>query len=252
MNRARGRARHAPRVRKTVMHTRRALIAVVTCSLVLITAAQTAAQTGPVAAYGFDEGTGTTAADATGNGRTGTISGATWNSSGRFGSSLTFDGVNDRVNIADHALLDLTTGMTLEAWVRPSALGASWRTVILKEQTAQLVYALYAHTDTSRPSGHVYIGGDIDVRGTAQVALDAWTHLAATYDGATLRLYANGTLAASRAIAGSMVASTAPLRFGGNAVWPEWFAGLIDEIRIYNRALSAAEIQTDMQRSVTP
>src|SRR5687767_11919815 len=50
-----------------------------------------AAQTGPVAAYGFNEGTGTTVADATGNGRIGTVSGAIWNGTGRFGSSLTFD-----------------------------------------------------------------------------------------------------------------------------------------------------------------
>ena len=56
---------------------------------------------------------------------------------GKYGSALTFDGVNDWVTVADAADLDLTTGMTLEAWVRPSSLG-SWRTVVLKQSPAAL------------------------------------------------------------------------------------------------------------------
>ena len=77
--------------------------------------------------------------------------------------------------------------------------------------------------------------------------------LAATYDGTTLRLYVNGTEVDSRAITGgSLIASTGPLRIGGNAVWPEFFQGLIDEVRIYNRALSAAEILADMETPVAP
>jgi hypothetical protein len=49
-----------------------------------------------------------------------------------------------------------------------------------------------------------------------------------------------------------MAASTGVLRLGGNNIWSEWFAGLIDEVRIYNRALSAAEVQADMNAPVTP
>ena len=104
-----------------------------------------AAQSGPVAAYAFNEGAGTTAADATGNGRTGTLSGATWTTSGRFGGALTFNGTSARVNVADHLLLDLTTGMTLQAWVYPTAL-SGYRTLILKERPGELAYALYAHS----------------------------------------------------------------------------------------------------------
>ena len=66
---------------------------------------------------------------------------------GRFGSALTFDGVNDLVTVADSASLDLTNRATLEAWVNPTALGAAWRTALLKEQPGQLVYALYANND---------------------------------------------------------------------------------------------------------
>jgi hypothetical protein len=81
--------------------------------------------------------------------------------------------------------------------------------------------------------------------------LNAWSHLASTYDGATLRLYLNGVLVSSQATAGTLSASSGVLRIGGNGVWPEWFAGLIDEVRVYNRALSAGEIQTDMNSGVS-
>ena len=202
-----------------------------------------------VAAYSADAGAGTTVADVSGNGNGATLTGATWTGAGRFGGALSFDGLNDWATVADAASLDLGVGMTLEAWVRPSALGG-WQTVLLKEQPGQLVYALYGNTDSNRPSGHVFVGGDLDTRGTAALPVNAWTHLAATYDGATLRLYVNGSQVSSRAIPGSMVGSTGALRIGGNGVWGEWFAGLIDEIRIYSRALSVAEIQNDMNTSV--
>ena len=164
--------------------------------------------TGLVAAWSFDAA-GTTVADATGKGHTGTISGATWSAAGKNGGALSFDGVNDWVTVADANDLDLTNGMTLSAWVNPTSAGADWRTVMLKESPGFMVYALYANTDTSRPSGHVVIGGsDLDTRGTATVASNAWTHLTATYDGANLRLYVNGTLVSTRAVTGSMSAST--------------------------------------------
>jgi hypothetical protein len=166
---------------------------------------------------------------------------------------LSFDGVDDWVSVADSASLDLTSAMTLEAWVRPSAGGSSWRTVLLKEQPNQLAYALYGNEGTGRPSGHVFVGGDRDVRGAAgSVPLNAWTHLAAVYGGGSLRIFVNGTQAATVALSGNIATSASPLRIGGNAVWPEWFAGLIDEVRIYNRQLTQTEIQTDMNTPVSP
>ena len=64
--------------------------------LAIVTVQPAAAQSGPVAAYGFNEGAGTTAADATGNGRTGTLTSATWTTAGRFGGALTFNGTSAR------------------------------------------------------------------------------------------------------------------------------------------------------------
>ena len=84
----------------------------------------------------------------------------------------------------------------------------------------------------------------------AALASNTWTHLAATYDGANLRLYVNGTQVATRAVTGSMRASTGALRIGGNSTWGEWFGGLIDDVRIYNRALTPSEVQADMNTPV--
>ena len=108
---------------------------------------------GLVGAWGFDETSGTAVTDASGRGNNGTIAGATRSTAGKFGSALTFDGVNDWVTVPDSASLDLTTRATLEAWVFPTALGNAWRTAVLKEQPGQLVYGLYANNDLSAPVG---------------------------------------------------------------------------------------------------
>ena len=84
----------------------------------------------------------------------------------------------------------------------------------------------------------------------APLAIGVWTHLAATYDGVTMRFYVNGVQVGSRAQTGSMLVSTRALRIGGNSVWGEYLNGLVDDVRIYNRALSPAEIQTDMNTAV--
>jgi hypothetical protein len=203
-----------------------------------------------VAAYGFNAGSGKVAADVSGNGNTGAISGARWTTGGRFGQALSFDGVNDWVTVADASSLDLTTGMTLEAWIRPTKLGG-WRTVLLKESIGGLAYALYADNAASRPVGQAAIGGvDRTAVGTSAIPLNTWTHVAVTYSGTTLRFFVNGTEVNSLGVTGSIVTTSSPLRFGGNAVWGEWFAGQLDEIRIYNGPLSQTEIQSDMNTPV--
>jgi hypothetical protein len=79
------------------------------------------------------------------------------------------------------------------------------------------------------------------------IPVDTWTHLASTYDGATLKTYLNGQLSTSTALAVVMEPSTHPLRIGGNTFWSdEFFHGAIDELRVYNHALSQGEIEADM------
>ena len=206
--------------------------------------------TGPVAAYGFSEGSGTTATDVSGNLNTGTVSGATWTAAGKYGSALIFDGVNDRVTVPDAPSLDLTTALTLEAWVYPTGAGG-WRTVLLKEMPNALAYVLYQGYG-ARMSGAVTIGGtQRKITTPSTLPVNTWTHLAMTYDGATLRLFVNAVEVSSLAAPGAVMSTANPLSIGGNSVWNnEWFAGRLDEIRIYNRALTPAQIQTDMKTPV--
>ena len=92
-----------------------------------------------------------------GRGHAGAISGATWSAAGQNGGALSFDGVNDWVTVADTAALDLTTAMTLEAWVRPTSTNG-WRTVALKERSGSLVYAL-SQQRSQRASANLWLGG---------------------------------------------------------------------------------------------
>jgi chitodextrinase len=207
---------------------------------------------GIVAAWGFSEGSGTTTTDASGNGNVGTITGATWSTQGRYGNALSFNGSGNIVRVASSASLNLTTGMTLSAWVRPTAAQGGWRTVLQRQTDAYFLHASNGDGPL-RPAGGGTFGGSTDfVGGPSAIAVNAWTHLAVTYDLATVRLYVNGTQVATRADTGAIQTSSNPLWIGGNSPYGEYFQGLIDEARVYNRALTPAEIQTDMNTAVTP
>jgi hypothetical protein len=217
--------------------------------------------TGLVAAYGLAEGAGTSIADSSGNGNTGIISGATWTSGGIYGNALSFNGTDASVSIPDSASLDLTNGMTLEAWVKPSAPASGQSAIVAKEQTNDpfnvVAYALYsADGSGNAPSVHGtfnYRGQNYgqSATGAASLPTNTWSYVAGTFDGAMLRLYVNGQLAGSRIVTfnAPLTTTTAPLRIGGDFA-NEFFAGLIDEVRVYNRALSQVEIQTDMNTPV--
>ena len=208
--------------------------------------------TGLVAAYGFNESSGTTATDSSGTGNNGTITRGQFNRQpGGFGSALSFNGTSNWVTVPDSPTLDLTTGLTIEAWINPSTV-TGWRTVALKEAANNLSYALYLGNNAQRPGGWLSANGtDYAVTGTTNMVANAWTHLAFTYDGTTLRMFVNGVQVSSLAGPASIIASNGVFRIGGNGVWGEYFRGLIDEVRIYRiRALTAMEIQTDMNTAV--
>ena len=199
----------------------------------------------PVAEWNFEEPSGNIAYDSSGTKNDGTLI----NSPARVannvlgGTALQFDRlVSKYVAVPNSPSLNPTTAFTIEAWVKPTTL-SSWRTIILKEKTTSLAYALYANTDTGKPSAEMY--GTSALAGTTQLPLNTWTHIAATYDGTTLKLYINGSMVSSKSTSITIRISLDPLRIGGNTKWGEYFNGLIDEVRIYNRALTNLEIEND-------
>ena len=204
---------------------------------------------GLVAAYSFNEGSGTTVADSSGNGNVGTISGATWTGAGQYGSALVFNGTSALVTISNSASLQLTTAMTLEAWVNPSVVNSAWRDLIYKGNDNY--YLEGTSTASGVPAGGGTFGGaNANAYGTAALPVNAWTHLALTYDGATLRLYTNGVQVSSLAQTGNIATSTNPLQIGGDSFYGQFFQGTIDEVRVYNVALTAAQIQADMNTPI--
>ena len=206
---------------------------------------------GLVAAYGFEEVSGLTVADASGNANHGTISNAVRISTGRYGKALEFNGTNAWVTVNESASLDLSTGMTLEAWVYPTVEMNNWATVIMKEQTGQQVYTLYANTDSNQPALDPWINGSENLlSGGTILSPNQWWHLVGTYDGHNEILYINGEQVAIRTQANDILTSSGALRIGGDSIWGEYFQGYIDEVRIYNRALSIEEVNYNLATAI--
>ncbi|MFI6321270.1 LamG-like jellyroll fold domain-containing protein [Nonomuraea sp. NPDC050556] len=203
---------------------------------------------GLVAAYGMDEGAGTAVADASGKANNGTAASTSWNLTGKYGKALSFNGTSSWVTVPDSTSLRLTNGMTLEAWVRPTSV-TGWRTVLMKEFGADLAYAIMG-SGSSGPAAFIYTTSGANAPAASNLPLNTWSHVAATYDGATLRMYVNGTQVATNPTVGNLRAGTSPLRIGGNSGSGEYFSGLIDEVRVYNKALTAAQLATDMNTPV--
>ncbi len=127
--------------------------------------------------------------------------------------------------------------------MRPRSL-RNWQTVLMNEKPGSYTSALYATNGSSQGKINGWVG---DVGLYAQpIATDRWTHLTLTFDGTTAREYVDGSLVATRP-SPAAPSGPGPLRLGGNRVWSsETLDGLLDDVRIYDRALSAADIATDM------
>jgi concanavalin A-like lectin/glucanase superfamily protein/Big-like domain-containing protein len=206
---------------------------------------------GLVAAFAFNENSGTTAADLSGNSNTASISGATWTSQGKFGNALTFDGVNNVVTVNDSSSLWLSNGMTLEVWVYPVNSLAGWKSVVRKEGDAYLLGASSLFGNAPAAGGHFTSDAyTYDVFDTSPLPVNTWTHLAATYDGSVLTLFVNGNQVSNRTVGGQIRNDPLPLRIGNSQYSGEGFPGMIDEVRIYNRALTQSEIQKDMNTPI--
>ena len=199
-----------------------------------------------VAAYAFNEGSGTTVQDLSGNGNNGSLGNAVWTTSGKFGGALSFNGTSAFVAVPDRASLHLTTGVTLEAWVNPSIVNGTWRDVLYKGNDNYYLEGM--STTGSAPAAGLTLsaGPTGNAYGSSPLPQNTWSHLAETFDGTTLRLYVNGVQVGSATVSGSLLTSTNPLEIGGDHLYGQYFQGLIDEVRVYNVPLTPTQIQADM------
>jgi hypothetical protein len=206
-----------------------------------------------VAAYSFNEGSGTTVSDSSGNGNTGTISaGPVWSTQGKFGSALSFTG-SGNVSVPHSPTINLTSSFTLSAWIKPTAL-SGYQTILIKETTSGCSYWLQTHGNQVNSGFNNGSGCAEHQTTTANLPLNAWSYLTAVFDAAahTYKIYVNGNLVSSQTETGTIQPNTQSLVFGQSGCsscgYERW-RGLIDEVRIYNEALLPSEIQADM---VTP
>ena len=162
---------------------------------------------GLVAHWKFDEGSGTTASDASGNGNTGTlINGPQW-TAGKVGNALYFDGIDDVITVADSNSLDLSSAFTLSAWVNPASTSTNCRMSILVKNDR---YYLYANVTGSACADGVPLGGFSTTRmnwvcQSSPVPTNTWTHLTLTYNGSALTLYQNGVAVATSNVSGTLI-----------------------------------------------
>ena len=207
-----------------------------------------------VTAYGMNEGSGITLADASGTGHLGTlVNGPLWVASqASYGQALSFDGVNDAVSVANPGTYNFgTADFTIELWAKRNVLGGSQRHLFSKCAAAvwatgckelyfsgnQLLFGSHSTGDTS--------GGTI--------ADTNWHHIALTFTDSTntLRIYVDGALitTVTKALEADNATHVVTL---GNMHGSNPFSGLLDEFRVYSRVLTLAEIQADRATPITP
>jgi glucose/arabinose dehydrogenase/PKD repeat protein len=209
---------------------------------------------GLVAGYGFAEGTGIVTADISGNGNGGTlVNGPTW-TVGQYGGGLAFGGTS-YVNLGNGPAFQLTGSITLSAWIRISANPGDDGAIVAKLRGAG--WQLKTSPDTGVRTAAIQIssnGSDSIQRYSATVlAVGTWYHVAGVYDSAarTLSIYVNGLLdngVLSGTVPAAQANSTENVNIAQRTGYPGQFnfLGTIDEVHVFNRALSAAEIQLDM------
>jgi hypothetical protein len=209
-------------------------------------------QTGLAGWWKFDEGSGSSAADASGNGNTGTlVNGPTW-TTGKIGQALNFDGVNDYVTLGNPASLQLTGAITVSAWVYHDAFVHAANTIASKQGgSTNRGWKLGANNG----AGSAYC---FDIAPTNSTLLGAcgpgnsnttgeWVHVVGVYDPSNaIIVYKNGAQIGiqTSGVPASQFSSSRPVEIGTRSdVTDHWFDGKIDDVRIYNLALSASEIQ---------
>jgi hypothetical protein len=200
----------------------------------------------------FDEGSGDKVKDLSGNGNDGTINKATWVKAGKIGSALLFSG-NGYVEVAHSKSLSLTDAITIMAWTNLTAGGSGEQAVVSKGQWA--VNDLpYEFTET--PGGvifwQMYNDAGRDGCQPSTPVPGEWHHVAGTFDGKVFKGYVDGKLGKEWGYVGKMPENTASVTVGMRSKSKDcFFNGMIDEVAIFNRALSEDEIKSAMNGITT-
>jgi len=215
------------------------------------------ASSGLVGSWSFDESTGTTVHDSSGNGNNGTLINAPlwWN--GKFGTALNFDGTDDYVEIPHNETLT-SSNFTIEAWIYLSSdvVGTQAR-IVSKQETISKSYSFdifgngYGGSTGNQLLSSIGTGATwYNFLSTTHLSNQTWYHVAGTQEGTNSKIYIDGQLDKNGTTSTQTANNTGVLTIGcqkqtgTNATY--FFNGTIDEVRIYNRALSQQEIQGDM------
>ena len=206
-----------------------------------------------VGCWPMEEGSGTSLIDGSAYFNDGAISnGAAW-VAGQVGTyALDLNGTSQYALVPHDASLNLTNTITVAAWIRPEQYATQ---DIIKKATNGGVNGFelsLATTKADSSSRKVFFrinqvanGDTYRINSTTEYPIDGtWMHVAATYDGATMRLYINGVEEASLATTVPIATNTLPVGIGAQSDGTRWFMGWLDEARVYNRVLTLDEIQT--------
>ncbi len=198
----------------------------------------------------LDEGTGPTAIDSSGNGNDGTLIGApgpSW-TTGKIGQALDFDGTDDYVAVP--FILDLsTTDMTTTVWIYASGEDTTNDSnSIVQQENGTGIGRTWLRRASSSSTSHLpkivfsFIGARF-LESTTLIELNTWYFVVVTVEGTTRKIYVNGIEEDSNT--NTPEASDGAMRIGSQkaGVSGEKWEGIIDDVRIYNRALSGSEIE---------
>jgi len=181
--------------------------------------------------------------DESGRGQDGTLQGNIQWVKGRVGGAIDLDGRSSYVLIPDESAFDLTGEITIACWVNIRSVTSDWMPFITKGNTS---WRLSTGPDRAA-SYHLGLNNQPDgarVTTAWPGVLGEWHHVTAAYGANTMQIYVDGKLWATEFYAGYITPNDSPVMIGGNAeAMDRWFDGLIDEVRVYNRALSPDEIR---------
>lgn len=205
----------------------------------------------PFSSYNFDEGSGTTLLDRSGA-NNGNVIGASW-SNGKNSGGLAFDGTDDSVSLGNWNISG--SEMTISTWVYSTNWNANADVRIISKaegvQEQQHTWMLSDKNSNLRFRLKTN-GTTTTLIGDGTLPTNTWVHVAAVYNGSTIKLYQDGEEVGSAAKTGSIDHNTQQITLGMNPDNTNHLQGKLDDLRIYNVALSQAEIQASMNSSVGP